>query len=174
MENMAGSEDAADSVRKIEIELLRLVRHLETFGRNSDLYTRVDRAGYLALRTLDEFGAMNANALSEMLHLDASTVTRQLAAMQAGGLAERRPDHVDRRSSVVVLTATGRQVMRSVARKRRRLITTLTKDWTKEGRDSFIQMAAMLNASLIEHDDTLHGTRRPTSSIRQGKSDQHE
>ena len=37
----------------VELELLKLVRHLETFGRKSSLYQEVDRAGYLALRTLD-------------------------------------------------------------------------------------------------------------------------
>ena len=33
-----------DFVGDIELELLKLVRHLETFGRRCSLYVRVDRA----------------------------------------------------------------------------------------------------------------------------------
>ena len=159
--------EETDLIGTIEIELLRLVRHLETLGRRNDLYGRVDRAGYLALRTLDEFGAMNINALSEKLHLDASTVTRQVAVMQTGGFVGRRPARDDRRSSVVVLTATGRRVMQSVERKRRRQFATLTKDWTDKDRKSFGRMTTVLNASLIDHDDALRDTRR-ASSMRGG------
>ena len=164
---MEKPEQEPDPIGIIEIELLRLVRHLETFGRRSDLYGRLDRAGYLALRTLDEFGAMNINALSEKLHLDASTVTRQVAVMQTGGLVGRRLDRDDRRSSVVVLTATGRRVMRSVERKRRRQFATLTRDWSDKDRESFGRMTATLNASLICHGDALRDTRR-ASSMRRG------
>jgi hypothetical protein len=48
----------ADTIGVIELELLKLVRHLETFGRRSSLYLHVDRAGYLALRMLDALGPM--------------------------------------------------------------------------------------------------------------------
>jgi DNA-binding MarR family transcriptional regulator len=163
---MDKTEHEADPIGMIEIELLRLVRHLETLGRRSDLYGRVDRAGYLALRTLDELGAMNIHALSETLHLDASTVTRQVAVMQAAGLVDRRLDRVDRRSSVVALTVAGRRVMRSVERKRRRHFASLTKNWSREDRDNFGRLTAALNVSLIEHDAAVLDTRRRASSMR--------
>ena len=158
-------EDDADPISMIEIELLRLVRHLETLGRRSGLYDRVDRAGYLALRTIDELGAMNIHALSETLHLDASTVTRQVAIMQAEGLVDRRLDRGDRRSSVVALTTTGRRIMRSVERKRQRYFASLTKDWTREDLDNFGRLTAALNMSLIEHDAVVRDTRRRVSLL---------
>ena len=37
-----------DFIGDVELELLKLVRHLETFGRRCSLYVRVDRAGYLS------------------------------------------------------------------------------------------------------------------------------
>ncbi|HEY5271947.1 MAG TPA: MarR family transcriptional regulator [Acidimicrobiales bacterium] len=162
-------EHEADPIGRIEIELLTLVRHLETFGRRSDLYARVDRAGYLALRTLDELGAMNIHALSETLHLDASTVTRQVGVMQVEGLVDRRLDRVDRRSSVVVLTPAGRRIMRSVERKRRRLFASLTKDWSSEDQENFGRLTATLNVSLIERDVAVRDTRHSGSSMRRAK-----
>ncbi len=74
-----------DAISTIETELLSLVRHLETLGRRNSLYVRVDRAGYLALRTLSRLGPARTNALAAALQLDASTVTRQVA-----GLGHRR------------------------------------------------------------------------------------
>ena len=71
-----------DSIGVIELELLKLVRHLETFGRRSSLYLEVDRAGYLALRMLEAMGPVSTKALAGALNLDASTVTRQITALE--------------------------------------------------------------------------------------------
>jgi DNA-binding MarR family transcriptional regulator len=122
----------SDVIGTIEIELLKLVRHLETFGRRADLYAQVDRAGYLALRTLASLGPMSVNALAQELHLDASTVTRQAGNLETGGLVERRPDPSDRRSSSIVVTAAGRQAMLGIENQRRRLLEAVLDDWDGE------------------------------------------
>ena len=80
---------------------------------------KVDRAGYLALRTLRRLGPQRTNALAGALQLDASTVTRQVNALVAGGLVERRPDPADGRSSILALTSAGRATMGEVERERR-------------------------------------------------------
>ena len=105
------SREPDDTIGIIELELLKLVRHLETFGRRSSLYLHIDRAGYLALRTIEDLGPLSTKALATALNLDASTVTRQIAALEAGGFVDRRPDPNDRRSSTILLTAEGRQMM---------------------------------------------------------------
>src|SRR5580693_2421557 len=100
-----------DLIGDIEVELLKLVRHLETFGRRSSLYAQVDRAGYLALRTLAAMGPVSTKALATALNLDASTVTRQITVLERARFVERRPDPSDRRSSTIVLTPQGHQEM---------------------------------------------------------------
>ena len=77
-----GSADLGDDFGIVELELMKLVRHLETFGRKSSLYHEVDRAGYLALRTLDRLGPNCVNGLAHELHLDSSTVTRQVGVLE--------------------------------------------------------------------------------------------
>jgi len=64
-----------ETIGTIELELLTLVRLLETLSRRTTLYSEVDRSGYLALRMLDRRGPMATNALAETLQLDGSTVT---------------------------------------------------------------------------------------------------
>ena len=146
-----GSEQArADAIGIIELELIKLVRHLETFGRRSSLYVRVDRAGYLAMRVLDDLGAASTNALAQALRLDASTVTRQVAALERHGLVTRRPDPADGRSSAIALTAEGRRTMREVEQERRRCIEALVRDWGGAEQVDLAFALTRLNSSLVQ------------------------
>lgn len=140
-----------DTIGVIELELLRLVRHLETFGRRSSHYQRVDRAGYLALRTIEARGPLSTKALAGTLHLDASTVTRQVTALESEGFVERRPDPTDRRSSTILLTAEGRRTMEGVERERRRHMESLVGDWSEDERATLGLILHRLNASLLEN-----------------------
>jgi DNA-binding MarR family transcriptional regulator len=145
------SPTESDVIGSIELELLKLVRHLETFGRRSSLYDRVDRAGYLVLRTLDEVGPTSTNALARELHLDASTVTRQLTVLERGGFIERRPDPRDGRSATIVLTSEGSKTMRGVEQERRRRMEVLVNAWDDAEKDNLAVALSMLNSSLFEN-----------------------
>src|SRR5271163_3444438 len=97
--------ETGDDLDVVELELLKLVRHLENFGRKSSLYQEVDRAGYIALRTLDVLGPSCINRLAQELHLDSSTVTRQVGVLESGGLVVRHVDPNDGRSWLIDLTS---------------------------------------------------------------------
>jgi DNA-binding MarR family transcriptional regulator len=140
-----------DTIGVIELELLKLVRHLDTFGRRSSLYLHVDRAGYLALRTIADLGPLSTKALARALNLDASTVTRQITALEGGGFVERRPDPSDRRSSTISLTEEGRRMMVGVEQERRQGIEGLVDEWAEEEKASFGRVLMRLNSSLVEN-----------------------
>jgi DNA-binding MarR family transcriptional regulator len=167
---MGSEPTGADALGIIELELMRLVRHLETFGRRGSLYVRVDRAGYLAMRMLEGIGPVSTNALARALQLDASTVTRQVAALQCQGFVQRRANPADGRSSTIALTQAGRQSMRAVERERRRQIEALVRDWDDAEQIDLGLALSRLNASLAESvtevDDHRHGqdSRMPESS----------
>jgi hypothetical protein len=127
----ASPDEFDDTIGIIELELLRLVRHLETFGRRSALYLQVDRAGYLVLRTIEDLGAL-----------------------EAGGLVERRPDPNDRRSSTIALTDEGRRMMGGVERERRQGIEALVGDWAEREKVSLGRALNRLNASLRKNGRT--------------------
>jgi DNA-binding MarR family transcriptional regulator len=143
-------EKVGDSISVIEMELMTLVRHMDTLGRKGSLYVQVDRAGYLALRTLERLGPIRTNALAEALHLDASTVTRQVTALVAGRFVERRPDPADGRSSTLALTSEGRRTMRAVERERRRVLNEMFSDWAEDERRDLGRVLTKLNVSLID------------------------
>ena len=139
-----------DTIGVIELELLKLVRHLETFGRRSSLYREVDRAGYLALRTLESMGPASTKALAMALNLDASTVTRQITVLEGGGFVERRRDPSDGRSSTIVLTTEGRRVMAGVERERRQGMEALIGSWSERDKLTLGRALSRLNVSLLE------------------------
>jgi len=139
-----------DLIGDIELELLKLVRHLETFGRRCSLYVRVDRAGYLAMRTLDALGPVSANGLARALGLDASTVTRQITALERQGFVERCANPADGRSCTIVLTAAGSRAMSEVQRERCEQIRLLVSDWAEDGQADLGTSLSRLNAALVD------------------------
>ena len=139
-----------DAIGIIELELIKLVRHLDTFGRRSSLYVRVDRAGYLVMRMLDGLGPVTANALARALRLDASTVTRQITVLECQGFVERCANPADGRSSTIVLTPQGRQSMREVEQERRRHIEALVGGWEDAGQADLGVALTRLNDALAE------------------------
>jgi DNA-binding MarR family transcriptional regulator len=143
---------APDAIGIIELELMKLVRHLDTFGRRGSLYVRVDRAGYLAMRMLDSLGPVPVNALAQSLSLDSSTVTRQVTALAAQGLVQRCANPADGRSSTIVLTPEGHAAMREVEQARRRNIEALVCDWDNAGQCDLGAVLARLNQALVRNE----------------------
>ncbi len=142
--------DMADDLDIVELELLKLVRHLETFGRKSSLYREVDRAGYLALRTVDTLGPSCINGLARELHLDSSTVTRQVSVLESGGLVTRQVDPNDGRSWLIGLTPRGRKAMRAIERGRHEAIDSMLGGWPSEEVHDLARLMAKLNFALFD------------------------
>ncbi len=144
------SAEVTDDLGIVELELMKLVRHLETFGRKSSLYQEVDRAGYLALRTLDGLGPSCINGLAQELHLDSSTVTRQVSALESGGFVTRQVDPNDGRSWLIDLTPRGRKAMRTVEQGRRQAIDSMLVEWQSGEVHDLARMIAKLNLALFD------------------------
>jgi DNA-binding MarR family transcriptional regulator len=145
---MARSQPAADPIGVIEIELIKLIRLSDTLGRRSSVYDQVDRAGYLALRTLDQLGPATSSALADALHLDSSTIARQVGTLTRSGLLQRRSDPADGRSAILTISEQGRKVMRRVERLRRHRILEMAKSWNDTDLGHVARSLTLLNDSL--------------------------
>ena len=149
----AGNGDALDV---IETEMAVLVRTLERLNRRSDLHRDLDRASYLIARTLETVGPVSINELAATLGLDATTVTRQVATMQAAGLILRRTDPNDARVSLIRLSQPGRRTMRNVRSARKERIATLLGHWTESDRRELGRLLTRFNDELSR--DITHST----------------
>jgi DNA-binding MarR family transcriptional regulator len=132
----------------METELAMLARTLEGLNRRSAIHRGLDRSSYLLLRTLESVGSASINGLAQLVGLDATTVTRQVATMEASGLVLRRRSPADARVSVLELSALGRRRMERVREAREARIGDLVDDWSERDRRSFATLLRRLNESI--------------------------
>ncbi|HEX6492083.1 MAG TPA: MarR family transcriptional regulator [Candidatus Dormibacteraeota bacterium] len=137
-----------DDLDTIETEMAVLARSLELLRRRGRIHREMDRAGYLLLRTLEETGPLPIHQLADRVGLDASTVTRQVAALEGDGFAERSDDPTDRRCSIVRPSDRGRRLMREVQGRRRERFEELLSGWSDADRADLARLLARLNRSI--------------------------
>ena len=113
--------EAADSVAMIEEALVTIVREVgrprlqEQLAREAGV--AVERAGYNLLRLLDEQGSVPITGLARGLGLDNSTVSRQVHALERGGMVSRFRGPTDRRVMGIALTEAGREALELAPRR---------------------------------------------------------
>lgn len=136
------------SVAALEYELAFLVRHLEAVRRKYDY--GLERAHYLLLLLLNEGDSQSVGGLAEHINLDASTVTRQIAAMQNAGLIDKQPNPEDRRGGFVTITARGREALERTRQQRLRRVGKSFRAWSDGDRAEFARLMARLNQELAQ------------------------
>ena len=143
-----GDPATGDALGLVETELAMLTRTLEGMSRRSTLYQELDRASYVLARTLVTAAPVSINGLAELVGLDATTVTRQVATMETAGLVRRKRHATDRRISLVELTALGRRRMDAVRTAREERIGDLVADWSEHDRAAFGRLLGRLNEAI--------------------------
>ena len=148
---MAGQEKAAGSaddsgIARLEYQAAVLARLLEALNRRRTY--PLERSHYLLLLRLSD-GPQKIGSLSAALALDGTTVTRQVAAMEARGLVSRRPDPEDRRSALVEQTPEGSALVTEMRDMRRERIGRLVSDWSETEVARFAADLDRFNAALF-------------------------
>jgi DNA-binding MarR family transcriptional regulator len=152
-----------ESLTRLESQMLVLARRIETSARHSTMYERMDRAAYAIARTLDRRGPLSVNELARSLSLDGSTVTRQVAAMEARRHAIRKADPEDRRAWVISLTTPGREEMSAITEERRRRFADWVADWRPADVERFGILLQRFNAAMTHTDEVTALTASPRS-----------
>jgi len=139
-------------VRALEHELAFLVRRLEAARRR--FHFGLERAHYLLLILLERNDRQSVGELASQVNLDASTVTRQVAAMKKAGLVEKHDNPEDRRGGFITITRLGRDTAAEVRARRLRRIEGGFREWSEEERREFARLTARYNDNLR---DLLNG-----------------
>jgi DNA-binding MarR family transcriptional regulator len=137
-----------EPLTRLESEMLVLARRIQSSARQSTIYERMDRAAYAIARTLDHCGPLSVNELAANLSLDGSTVTRQVAAMEARRYAIRKADPDDGRAWVISLTASGRDEMSAITDERRRCFAGWVADWHPADVEQLGTLLHRLNSAM--------------------------
>src|SRR5262245_23089600 len=139
-----------DVMGTIEAEVALLLRRAEATRRAAEgqEHRLLDRAAYVILRHLDLTGPANVGQLAADLGPDASTATRQVAAVERDGYVTRARDPNDGRGTVISATATGLSRLRTVRKARRVLYESILADWSDADRRTLATMLHRLNLAL--------------------------
>lgn len=137
-----------DPLDVMEMQSAVLVRNFELLRRRGKVYTELDSAEYLLLRTLEERGPLDIGTLAAALGLDPSTAGRQVGQKHAAGLVSREPAPDDRRRSIVEPTDAGRDAVETVRRLRRASIADLLASWPADDVQTLGEMFTRYNDAV--------------------------
>lgn len=151
----AVQEHSADllTADRIGQELMRLLRIVARLKHNND-----SAVGHV-LAELLERGPMRVGALAQALGTDPSTVSRQVTALVAAGLAERRADPDDGRSHLLATTESGAQQCVAGRRRRVQAIATILDRWPEESRHRLAELLGRFADDMQDRD--VRAARRP-------------
>jgi DNA-binding MarR family transcriptional regulator len=145
-----------DATVAVELQVAQLLRRAERTsasgargaqGRDGSL----DRSGYLLLHALSTDGALHVNALAARLGLDASTVTRQVVALERAGHVRRARDRRDGRAVVVEPTDGGLEQLERHRATRAALYSDVLRGWSPSERSLLAGLLMRLNADLDDY-----------------------
>lgn len=123
-----------------------MVRRMEAMRRQ--FHFGMERAHYLLLSLLEREDRQSVGKLANQVNLDASTVTRQVAAMIKAGLVEKHDNPDDRRGGFVAITEQGQTAARQARQRRLAKIEQAFEEWSEEDRREFARLAARYNEQL--------------------------
>ncbi|WP_019912486.1 MarR family winged helix-turn-helix transcriptional regulator [Paenibacillus sp. HW567] len=137
------------SIEMIELELAMLVRRLTSMTTYKKI-GNLDRAAYLLLHQIAFYGSAGVKALADEFHLDISTVSRQVAALEQKAYIVRVPDPVDGRAFSLQITDLGSEVLEENRLARQDTIGKLLHAWSEEEGAALGQLLQKFNASFEE------------------------
>jgi DNA-binding MarR family transcriptional regulator len=97
-----------------------------------EVHPRLDPTAYPLIAALSRAEAMRPSEMMRTLHLDASTVSRQISAVQRLGLVTRVPDPSDARARLVALTPAARERVAEVRGEHLTRFEASLSDWPAE------------------------------------------
>jgi DNA-binding MarR family transcriptional regulator len=99
-------------------------RHL---GRHA--LAELGTQGFTALAVVQVHGPLRVSEVAELLGVDLSVASRQIASLTAEGFVERRADERDRRAQLVAITPAGLRVLRESHRRMVHAFGRVLEDW---------------------------------------------
>ncbi|MEC2176221.1 MarR family winged helix-turn-helix transcriptional regulator, partial [Bacillus amyloliquefaciens] len=137
-----------DPIELIEYELTTFIRRAVYLDNSDRKIGNLERASYLLLRQLDEFGPARVKELAESFKLDISTLSRQAAALEAKELIQRLSDPSDGRVSLFTITKLGRQRLKADKKMRLDRYERMLDDWSGDEKEMFGRLLLRLNEAF--------------------------
>lgn len=113
MKPVSDNEDGVTIAARLQLTVGRLMRTIRQHGAAGLSPSQVS-----ALVTVDECGPLRISTLATRESLGAPAATRVVATLEEAGLVARCADPVDKRASLISLTAAGHDLLTALRRER--------------------------------------------------------
>jgi DNA-binding MarR family transcriptional regulator len=139
--------------------LIALEREFRRFALNHSRFKhqigddRLDRLALMLLGVLSHHGPSRLSVLAEHCGFDPSTVSRQVADLEKGGLLERTTDPDDRRAVLLKASPKGKRLLQRLQAGSRQRLERLIGDWTEQEVSTFATLLGRLNAASEKYFD---------------------
>jgi DNA-binding MarR family transcriptional regulator len=156
------TEDGASDKDPIELvahEIAVLIRRAESARKGAQT---LDRSAYLLLDAIAAHTPLALGALAERFQLDISTISRQVAMLEADGFVARAADPADGRVSLLAITGPGAAQLRATRAARHALFAELLADWSLEDRQGLGTALLRLNQAIARRDRSLRAVAGST------------
>ena len=143
----------------MEHEVAVLVRLLTATRPSNPQVTSLDRSAYLILyEVIHHGGPWALQDLADQLKVDLSTLSRQVAAMEAKGILERHGAPKDSRVHLVAATQEGMSRFEAMRTARRDVYFHILEDWSEADRQRLADHLDRLNEAIRQYKRrTSHG-----------------
>jgi DNA-binding MarR family transcriptional regulator len=109
---------------------------------------RLDRALFPLLVVIERFGPIGVVELADRVGRDHTTVSRQIAKLEALGLVTREADASDRRIRRVAIAPAGQAMTERLDRAREQLGLAVFADWDRQEFDDLVRLMGKFAASF--------------------------
>jgi DNA-binding MarR family transcriptional regulator len=133
------SRSGTDAVAEISGQLndmLRQVKYLHTEAA-ARVGERVELPAAGVLGVLKDHGEVRMSTLADILRLDLSSVSRQVASLERLGWVGRQRDPQDQRASLLRLTPAGLSIIQQFRLERTTILREVFDDWSPEALAAF-------------------------------------
>jgi len=149
----------------LSAQLIRLIRLINSVKVHAAAKQRhgVEFSSYVLLFQLVRTGPQRLSSLAECVHVDVSTVSRQVSTLVEHGLVEKRPDELDRRAALLAATDAGLELFRRMRRERNAMFNDVLESWTPAEIAALTRSLARFNDDFAAHHQHLLGRAASSS-----------
>jgi DNA-binding MarR family transcriptional regulator len=151
------------TVARVEAALTTLVRRVKlpaAYERiTAAAHVPLDRAAYIVLLRISEWGPLRLSDLAERLDIDVSTASRHIRRLEDDGYVVRTADPDDRRACLLSLSRAGHDAVRRIVRARREALEQVLADWPEEERVRLAELLERFADAFGSFADSPPGTR---------------
>ncbi len=148
-ENDSGKPDNPEEpfLRLVRSVFLFIHAYYPEFSAVMDKF-QVNYSQYASLLTLYMFGNLSEGEMARMIHVNPSTMSRMVYALEKRGWLQCRRDPQDRRRVVIALTPRGRRNVEEMMRQPAEVLVRVAASLDRSGRDAIYRLVENINRTL--------------------------